>query len=304
MAGLTSTGLDIKRLTEVITSLNTRLITAYGNEINLDEDSLVSQLRDIFAIDIAELWALLESVHDAFNVDSAEGTQLDDLAALNKIVRLAAEKSTAKVVFKGNSTTIVPSSTVGSVTGTAQRFETTASNTIGLDTVYDVDLSVNTVNNGFLYSITINGNLFSFTSDGTATAIEIMAGLKIDIDAGSEPVTVTDNLDGTMNIVNADPADLSNTFTLAIVAELTVDKISNVIVMSSQDNGAILAPATKLVNIETPVFGIDTINNPEDATLGRLLETDTELRLRRDKNQAYPIRRRIGTDRQKDRIDK
>lgn len=56
------------------------------------------------------------------------------------------------------------------------------------------------------YTVTINGTLFSFTSDGTATDVEIVAGLKLAVDAGSEPVTFTDNIDGTYDITPTVPS--------------------------------------------------------------------------------------------------
>jgi len=43
------------------------------------------------------------------------------------------------------------------------------------------------------YSVVLNGQTASFTSDATATVVEITAGLKIAIDALAESVTVTDN---------------------------------------------------------------------------------------------------------------
>lgn len=54
-----------------------------------------------------------------------------------------------------------------------------------------------------LYRITINGVNFDFTSDGTPTALEICAGLAPVINAGSENVLATDNLDGTLTIEKA-----------------------------------------------------------------------------------------------------
>lgn len=44
-----------------------------------------------------------------------------------------------------------------------------------------------------LYRVTINGTNFDFTSDATPTVAEITAGLETAINAGSEPVTATDN---------------------------------------------------------------------------------------------------------------
>ncbi len=43
------------------------------------------------------------------------------------------------------------------------------------------------------YSVTINGTLFTFLSDASATVAEITAGLVAAITAGAEPVTATDN---------------------------------------------------------------------------------------------------------------
>lgn len=43
------------------------------------------------------------------------------------------------------------------------------------------------------YDVTINGTVFSFVADSSATIAEIVTGLEIAINAGSEPVTATDN---------------------------------------------------------------------------------------------------------------
>lgn len=47
--------------------------------------------------------------------------------------------------------------------------------------------------NEAVYTVTINGTDFAYTSDDTATVAEITAGLETLINAGSEPVTATDN---------------------------------------------------------------------------------------------------------------
>lgn len=48
------------------------------------------------------------------------------------------------------------------------------------------------VQNSYTYRMTVNGNAISFTSDGTATMAEIIAGLKAQIDALALAITVTD----------------------------------------------------------------------------------------------------------------
>lgn len=58
-----------------------------------------------------------------------------------------------------------------------------------------------TVANTAVYTITLNGEAATFTSDSSALATEIVAGLKIAVDALAEAgVTFTNNLDGTFDI--------------------------------------------------------------------------------------------------------
>lgn len=69
-----------------------------------------------------------------------------------------------------------------------------------------------------LYTVTINGTAFTYTSDGTATAAEISAGLTTAINLGAEPVTAVD-LVGTLRL----DADVAGTlFELEVLrADLT-----------------------------------------------------------------------------------
>ena len=285
MAGLTDEGLEIKRLVDVIDSLNTRLISAYGTEINLDEDSLVAQIRDLFAADIAEVWELAQAVDDAYKVDVAEGTNLDDLASLNKITRLTASPSLVNAVFKGDVGTSIPATTIVSVEGSGEQFTASAATVLGITPAYETELSVATLADVTTYTVTLNGTPYSYVSDATATLPEISAGLKAAIDAGSEPVTVVDNLDGSL-VITADPPVTTNLYTLNITPNLQIDKTSQSVPMQSVDTGPILAPAGKLTVLETPIFGVDSVTNPEDETTGRNQETDTEFRIRRNESLA------------------
>lgn len=72
---------------------------------------------------------------------------------------------------------------------------------IGRKQIDGVDGSIATVTNLGVYTLTINNVEFEFTADGTATAIEIVAGLKTAYDlAPVSGVTFTNNLDGTFEV--------------------------------------------------------------------------------------------------------
>jgi hypothetical protein len=77
---------------------------------------------------------------------------------------------------------------------------------------------VTTAANEEVFTITINGNAYAYTSDGTATKAEISAGLKALIDAGSEGVTVTDDLADTL-LIESDSYDEG--FTITVTNPLT-----------------------------------------------------------------------------------
>lgn len=91
---------------------------------------------------------------------------------------------------------------------------------VGRRQVDGVAGSVATVANNTAYSVTINGTVFSFTSDADATAIEIVAGLKAAYDlAPISGITFTDNLDGTFDVAVVTPG---TAWSIVVSANLTL----------------------------------------------------------------------------------
>lgn len=93
---------------------------------------------------------------------------------------------------------------------------------IGRHQVDSVGVSIDTVIDSTDYVCTINGVDFTFDSGIAATAETIVIGLILAIEAGSEPVSMTDDLDGTF-VIDADVAGVA--FTVAVVGvNLSVEK--------------------------------------------------------------------------------
>lgn len=99
------------------------------------------------------------------------------------------------------------------------------------------------------------------------------------INAGTQPVTAIDNMDGTITI-NADDTDVP--FSIAVGTNLNITAQATPVVFLSQDFGPIVAPINTLTEILTPISGWISINNPKAGLTGRLIETDAELRIRRN----------------------
>ena len=92
---------------------------------------------------------------------------------------------------------------------------------VGRRQVDSVGVSIDNVVDNTQYTVTINGTDFSFTSSGTATDTGIATGLVSAINAGSEPVTATDDADGTLTL----DADVSGTaFSVSVDSNQSIEK--------------------------------------------------------------------------------
>jgi len=106
----------------------------------------------------------------------------------------------------------------------------------------------------------------------------IVAGIVAVMNNGSEPVTATDNLDGTFDIL-ANDSEVS--YSLSISTNMTVQSVSSPVIFLASEFGVIPAPIGSLTEILTPIGGWESITNLKAGVTGREIETDAELRLRR-----------------------
>ncbi|MCK5127630.1 MAG: DUF3383 family protein [candidate division Zixibacteria bacterium] len=92
--------------------------------------------------------------------------------------------------------------------------------------VAQIDIvTVDTAQNTTTYTATINGTAFDFLSDADATDLEIADGLVTAINLGAEPVTATDNVDGTFDLDSDVEGDA---FTLALSDDGTGSGMSSI----------------------------------------------------------------------------
>jgi uncharacterized phage protein gp47/JayE len=98
------------------------------------------------------------------------------------------------------------------------------------------------------------------------------------INATISTVVATD-LIGSLSIVADDP-DVP--FSISVGTNLSISAQSSPIIFLSQDFAPIAAPVNTLVEILTPISGWNSINNPKAGITGRFVETDAELRIRRN----------------------
>jgi uncharacterized phage protein gp47/JayE len=190
---LDANGFAIKSREQILTELRQRVLTSPvlnpNGRVNLGSDSVLGVLINIFADKYSDSYQLMQSVYASQYVQSAEGVSLENLVALNGVIRRPAISSTVTLQ-------------AGGVDGT--------SITAG--------------------SIVRDPNRTNITWIVTNTAV---------ISGGS----------ATLNA-------------------------------SCTTTGPIAANTNTITEIVTPIAGWSSITNTQDATIGLLLETDDELRIR------------------------
>lgn len=145
---------------------------------------------------------------------------------------------------------------------------------IGRKQVDGVDGTISTVSNSTAYSVTVNGTKVEVTSDADATAIEIVAALKVAFTAAAiTGVNFTDNLDGTFDIDVVSPGaawSVKSSSNIALVnkasTETWPDALTAVeaensewigLTISSHDKADVLAIA-EAIEAREKIFGTST----------------------------------------------
>lgn len=131
MSAITALGFFRTRLDERLASLVASVKAIFGEDIDLDPDSIDGETISIYAEGVASLDALAEDTFNSFNPQTATGAGLSRLVQLNGIKRIAGAYSVVTLTVSGASETTIPiASLVRTDTGNIT-FETTAEVIIG-----------------------------------------------------------------------------------------------------------------------------------------------------------------------------
>lgn len=266
---LTTTGLDRPRLAELKTELDDDLTAVLG-PINTGADSVIGQMTGIQAAALDDAWEALEDTYNSMYPATAEGVSLDRAVALLGIVRIDAAPVVVTATVYGTAGTVIPANALAHAD--VQYFNTSAV-TISANSATDVYVSIPSAANSTLYSITINGNVYSYTSDATATKAEIAAGLKAAIGGGVNSAVTNEQ-------VRVWTLDGQTPFKAVLSANLAFSNIGSPAIFVSVAKGSRELPVGALANIDTAVFGWTGIGNLVAGAGSRDVETDVELRLR------------------------
>ena len=284
MAGLTSTGLVIKRLPEVLAELKQKEVELFadlvpeGEVVDTTDSSTLGRLASLAAPSAADIWEAIQQVHSAFDPNSNTGIAQDNLYALGGITREEATSTTAQVLVKGDSGTFITPNSVVSSSVTGKQFNVVNGIALNPKVASGVDVNILLLANSTAYTITYatttTTSNITYTSDVSATAVEILNGLKALVDS-AHPSLKAVILGTTLQLMRV---DVFQTVEFSTTANLGIVKVSTVGDVRANESGPIVQVVNSIDKIDTPILGWDSVINPLVASVGTNRETDEEYR--------------------------
>lgn len=244
--GVTTEGWNGKSLEVLRLELEDKIRAEVGLGLSLIPQSVLGTIVGITAEMLSEAWAAAEEIWFAFDESAAEDAALENLCALTGTKKLLPTASTATLALTGTAATMVASGKVVSVQGSGARFSTTAAATL---VALDAWSATTTYFLG--QRRTKDGNVYEAVVEGITGVTGPVGTTAVQVDG-----TVTWRWLGAGTAAADAPA-------------------------TAEETGPVPALAYTLTIIETPVAGWQGVTNTLDAEIGRNLETNEELRIRR-----------------------
>ena len=271
--GVTTSGFVKKRLDKIISELQSDLTEKLGFDVSLNPQSLLNVMITNYADRIAQLWEVAEQVYFSQYPTSAEGVSLDNAGQFAGLTREGDQRTKYLVLCTGKDATPIPKgSVIASTTTPKIRFTVLDDYFIARTSFNKAVVKVVAVSGSTYYTVTINGNSYSYLSGVDDTEEQIVSALANAINDSNFTVTADGKL---MNIVCKSETS-SNA--LALSENLTTDKVSSLIIWQSEEFGKFVLPKNSITEIVTTVTGLESCYNLSIPFYGRLRETDVEYR--------------------------
>jgi len=237
--GLTSYGVNIKRLDTILDEMHTDLTAAWGVNTRQNPNSLLNALLTNVADRIAELWELGQDVYNSQYPATAEGMYLDNVGQFAGVTRETDAPSYYHILCVGADGTLIPTETIiSSTTNPVTNLMPVKQNTISRDTFNIATIRAVSINGNPL-TVALNGKVYSVTpARGTdpSTALQALAEAITDDDF----VATIGESDGLLHIAAIQETSIN---TLLLSDNLTTDSVGCVFTFKTEETGDIGLPA-------------------------------------------------------------
>lgn len=279
MAGVTSTGFEVKTNDEILTELTNRanLPEYFGEIFPTTPDSNYGILSGVISASLKNQYDVSKAVASQGNLDEASGKYLDDLAALSQTYRLDSAPSTGTLIVTGNDNTTIPVASAAKFTVSGEVVLCSEDTLLTRSKCYKILVTVPDAIVGKSYVIRINGIQCTVTGSGSPTVQTIRDSLVSEISNNISGVTPTVNSSNSFIVTHT---TYSSGLTLNTISNLTLSKVTGIVKYEASRDGYIDFFANSTVVQVGSITGVTSIQNIVDWSVGREVETDEDLRVR------------------------
>jgi len=251
--GVLTTGFAKKTRQDIIDEINAALLADIGPNLNLTSTSIIGQIVGIMADQLSQGWDVLNDVYDSQYPDSAADASLDAVSSITGVTRLAATSSTVTLIVTGDNATVLS-------LGRQAR-----------------------VPSGGIYATDAGVTINTATTWAATTAYSVG-----DLRANDSPLNIYECVTAGTSAGSGGPtgtgaAIIDGTVTWRYIG---LGEGYNTVAATATETGEIVALAYQVTEIVTAVSGWKGVNNLADGSTGTEIETDEELRIRREESLA------------------
>jgi uncharacterized phage protein gp47/JayE len=271
--GVTPTGVVVKRFDKILDELHTDLSEGWGVNTRLNPKSLLNVELTSYADKFAELWEFGQEIYHALHPFGAEGASLDDAVQFGGISREDARPTYYPIHCECTDGTIIPKGAlIKSNTNPPITLLASSDTMVSRSAFNKANIRVSVVQSTGIYTVALDGTLYSYTSGDNDTIADILAGLAAMIVNQDYAVAADETL---LHISSVDEQDVH---VLVLSGNLTTDSVTGIVNFASEQMGEVVLPNGTINQITTSVPGLISVINLSGYIAGRLRETDVELR--------------------------
>ena len=270
--GITDKGFVLKRLDTILEEIHTDLTDGWKVDTRLAGTSFLNTLITTFGNQIANLWETAQDSYYAKYPATATELNLDHAVQYGGIKR-AGDKRTSYILHcTGDDGTYVRENAVVATNTTPEiRLFSAEEFQIARERFNKVSVIVASEDTG-VYTVSINGNQYSYSNPQGGKSSAILAGLAAAIKDEGYEVKVEDDV----LIINDKTKTRDNVLTLT--DNLTTSSVTSLANFLTNDYGKITLPYNIVTRMVNNITGFTAVTNLLEPTYGRKRETDIELR--------------------------
>ncbi len=271
--GVTLTGFVPKRMDEIYLSLQGKVSDALGVNVMENPQSFLNVLLTLISDEIAQSWECDQQTYHALYPSSAQGVSLDNAVQFAGLRRIADQKTFYNILCTGDDGSVIPAgTTISSITQPPMLFLCSADREISRQSCNKAKIKIISLEENDVYTIGLNGDLYTVSSGEEPDEQIILQALADKIPKEEYTSTVQEG------ILLIEDKNVQKSNTLLLSENMTTESVSTLINFESQDFGKYQLPNDSITKIVTNRTGFLSCTNLIEPVLGRMQETDVELR--------------------------